>query len=134
MRTIEELRPIIKIIYPNGLHIGHAQPLIRTCCFFLDKEEQIRKHGKAGFCPPAPDTKLWPIPKPALDAGITPEEWAAYAKKAWNEWFDGGPDGTIQTAIGVITPKAHKQLQDTVAKFVKSTCDKYVGVKDERAE
>jgi hypothetical protein len=130
MRSIEELRPIIKGLYPDGLWIGHVQPLTRVCCWFWDTESQLRKHGRIGWCPPTPDTEQWPIPKEAVGAGITPEEWASYAKKAWGEWFSGGPDGTVKTAIGTITPEQHQEIGKSIAETANKIATLYMAAQD----
>jgi len=118
MRSIEELRPLIKKIYPNGIWIGHVQPLSGPSGLIFAMRSHYTGEKSTYVHKEQTDIEKWPIPKDVSDAGISPEEWAAYAKKAWSEWFSGGPDGTVLTAMGTITPEAHEEIQNNLISAV----------------
>src|ERR1700678_167431 len=113
MRSIEELRPIIKAIYPKGLWIGHVSPLTGPSGLIFALREHYTGEKSTYVHREQTDIEKWPIPRDAAAAGITPFEWAAYASKAWDEWWTGGPDGTILTGLGTITPEAHQKFKMT---------------------
>lgn len=84
--------------------------------------QRLEKHG-INKCSPSLDVDSWPAPNKAIEAGLTPEEWAAFAKNSWNQYWSGGEDGTILTAIGSITPEQNKQMGDACRAFAEKVTD-----------
>ena len=81
MRTIEEIRPIVRDLFPHGIPIGLAQPFINICCPFFANEQRMKKHGTFK-CPEPSDVDTWPAPQSVIDAGLTKEEWALFDKRS----------------------------------------------------